>query len=172
MKKKLSKSGFTVVELIVSFSITLTIAIFLFQIIVSLKNLYINSVLKTDLVNIQSLVSKEMNKKFEKTISSINDCGKSCVEFIYEDNTKDKLIVNNDSIEFGSYKTKLPEDSYFKNPSINIANAATFSENMNNSILIINIPIYNDKLKNDIKIKVLYQYDSNKYNLNSIDFKT
>ena len=56
--KKFTNNGFTVVELIVSFSLTLVITVFLFQIVINLKNLYTNSVIKTELVNIQSLVSR------------------------------------------------------------------------------------------------------------------
>ena len=57
------KKGFTVVELIVSFSLVMVIVIFLFQIIISLKNLSTNSGVKTELLNKQSLISNEINKK-------------------------------------------------------------------------------------------------------------
>ena len=168
MKKILNKSGFTVVELIVSFSLALVIAVFLFQIIINLKNLYTNSVIKTELVNIQSLVSRNMNKNFNKVITVINDCGNKCAEFVYKDGTSDKLEIGADSLMFGNYKTKLPEQSYIKNPTINIASSGTF-EYKNDSLLIIEVPIYNEVLNQDFKIKVAYQYNSNNYNLSSVD---
>ena len=168
---KLSKLGFTVVELIVSFTLAMVISVFLFQIVVSLKNLYTKSITKTELINIQSLVTKQMNENFKKGIVSLSDCGDNCVEFLYSDNTSDKLVVSNNSLEFGNYKTNLPGDSYIRNQNINIASFATFSENTNNSILIVNIPIYNDNLGDDsFEIKVLYPFNSNTNNLTAIDF--
>lgn len=167
------KKGFTVVELIVSFSLVMVIVIFLFQIVISMKNLYTNSDLKTELLNIQSLVSNEINKKITKNeILSLNKCGSYCVEFVYQDNTSDMLILDydNHTIQFGSYKTILPDDSYIKDAKINRVNAATFKESANNAILIIDIPIYNDNLKNkNFGIKVIYQYNDNINNFEIID---
>lgn len=168
MKKELNKKGFTVVELIVSFSLALVIAVFLFQIIINLKNLYTNSVTKTELVNIQSLISRDMNKNFKKTITNINDCGNKCAEFIYQDGTSDKLEIGDNSVMFGNYKTKLPEQSYIKNPSINIASSGTF-EDKNNSLLIVEVPLFSETLNQEFNIKIIYQFNSNKYNLNSVD---
>ena len=68
MNGNIKRNGFTVVELIVSFSLTLVIAVFLFQIIINLKNLYTNSVIKTELVNMQSLISREINSKFNNIL--------------------------------------------------------------------------------------------------------
>lgn len=164
----MKKNGFTVVELIVSFSLAIIIAIFLFQIVTNLKKLYINSILKTELVNIQSLISRDMNKNFKKTITNIDDCGNKCAEFIYQDGTSDKLEIGDNSVMFGNYKTTLPEQSYIKNPSINIASAGTF-EGKNNSLLIIEVPIFSETLNQEFNIKIIYQFNSNKYNLNSVD---
>lgn len=166
------KKGFTVVELIVSFSLTMLITTFLFQLVIGLKNLYENSGLKTELLNKQSLISKEINEKVnEKGIYSIAKCGSYCLNFIYNDNSNDKLILTNDSIEFGSYKTTLPENSYFKNVSLNIAPAATFDKTANDSILILDLPIYNDKLKDqNFGIKMIYQFKEDNSNIYSVEF--
>ena len=91
------KKGFTVVELIVSFSLVMVIAIFLFQIVIGLKNLYTNSGLKTELLNKQSLISNEINKKLTtKGISTLSKCGSYCVEFLYSDGTSDKMTIDYD----------------------------------------------------------------------------
>ena len=71
----MNKKGFTVVELIVSFTLAMTISVFLFQIVINLKNLYTNSTIKTELINIQSLVSRQMNENFKKGIISVDECG-------------------------------------------------------------------------------------------------
>ncbi len=167
------KKGFTVVELIVSFSLVTVIVIFLFQIVIGLNNLSTNSDLKTELLNVQSLVSNEINKKINNNkITNLTKCGPYCVEFTYLDNTKDQLIIdyNNNTVQFENYKTKLPENSYIKNAQISKANAATFQTYINNAILIIDIPIYNDNFENqNFGVKVLYQYNDNEYDFTIVD---
>ena len=94
------------------------------------------------------------------------------MEFTYLDNTKDQLIIdyNNNTVQFGNYKTKLPENSYIKNAQISKANAATFQTYINNAILIIDIPIYNDNFENqNFGVKVLYQYNDNEYDFTIVD---
>ena len=163
------KKAFTTVELIVSFSLTMVIVVFLFQLVVSLKNIYIANLLKTELLNMQAIISDKINTSFsKKTIKNITKCGSYCLNFIYSDNSKEMLKIdyNENSIEFGSYKDVLPDNSYISNPSIDLAYSGTFSKKSNNALLIINIPIYNDFLKNqNYGINVIYQYNSENYNL-------
>ena len=163
------KKGFTVVELIVSFSLTMVIVVFLFQIVISLKNMYTANSLKTELLNKQAIISDKINNSFnKKTITNVTKCGSYCLNFIYSDNSSEMLKINynENSFQFGSYKTLLPDNSYMSNPSIDIVYSGTFLEDSNNSILVINIPIYSDFLKNqNYGINVMYQYNSNDYDL-------
>ncbi len=168
------KKGFTVIELIVSFSLVLVIVMFLFQIVIHLKNLYTISNLKTELLNKQSIISNQINKKFSnKTIVSLSKCGSYCVDFLYEDGSNSTLTIDydNNTIEFENYKTNLPDGSYIKNAKVSIVKAAIFKDNNNNSLLIIEIPIYNDKIKNqDYIIKTIYQFNDKIYNLSAVSF--
>lgn len=165
------KKGFTIVELIVSFSLAMIIVIFLLKIVINLKNLYNNSVLKTEIVNIQSIISNEINKSFEKTIVDINNCGEGCISFTYLDGSSDNLVVNTDTIEFGNYKTTIPNEYYIKNQSINISYSGVFDKYKNNSILIISIPIYNQRVEDEsYEIRVVYQFNSNNYDLKQVSF--
>lgn len=165
------KKGFTIVELIVSFSLAMIIVIFLLKIVINLKNLYTNSVLKTEIVNIQSIISNEINKSFEKTIVDINNCGEGCINFTYLDGSSDNLVVNTDTIEFGNYKTIIPDEYYIKNQSINISYSGVFDKYKNNSILIISIPIYNQRVEDEsYEIRVVYQFNSNNYDLKQVSF--
>lgn len=157
-----NKKGMTVVELIVSFSLVLVIAVFLFQLVLNLKKLYDNSIVKTELLNKQSIISNEINKKFRsKTISSTTSCGTNCYQFNYTDNSNDKLVVDydNNTIEFGTYKTELPKDSYLKNVTVDVVKTATLQSYVDGSILIVDIPIYNDNFKDqNFGIRVLSQF--------------
>lgn len=158
-----NKKGFTVVELIVSFALTMAVAVFLFQLVVILKNLYNNSGVKTELLNKQALISNKMNTTFdEKGLSLVTKCGSYCINFIYEDGTSDKLSIDyeENKIEFGSYATVLPSKSYFGEALIDIIYSSTFGANSNNAILDIQIPIYNDAFKEqNFGVNVVYQFN-------------
>ncbi len=172
---KLTTLGFTVVELIVSFSLTLVIAVFLFQIIINLKNLYTNSVIKTELVNMQSLISREINSKFNNNkIVNITKCDSYCLNFIYENGDNDKLALDfvNKTIQFGSYIAKLPENSSFGSVNIDSSYSATFSKFSNDAMILINIPIYNENFNNEnFGVNIVYQYNTSENNIDIPEFK-
>lgn len=171
-----NKKGATVVELIVSFALVMVISIFLFQLVISVKELYDNSVIKTELLNKQSLISNQLNLALnKKEISSISKCGLYCLYFNYSDGKTDRLSIDltNNTLEFGTYKTDLPSDSYFANPNIAISYAATFNSYADNAMVIIDIPIYNDKIKDqNFGVNIIYQYNSNITDLTIPDYTT
>ena len=172
----INKKGATVVELIVSFALVMVISVFLFQLVISLKELYDNSIIKTELLNKQSLISNQLNKTLnDKEITNISKCGLYCLNFTYSDGMTDRLAIdlNNKTLEFGDYKTTLPEDSYFASPNIAISYAATFNNYINNAMIVIDIPIYNDKIKDEnFGINVIYQYNSKINDLEIPDYTT
>ena len=169
----MNKKGFTVIELIVSISLTLVISVFLVQIVLALDNLYNNSGIKTELLTKQSLISSQINSKLnEKTISSLTSCGSYCLKFNYTDSTNDILKINysNNTLEFGSFYTKLPEESYFKDVSIDVVYGATIQNDVNNAMLNISIPILNNDIEGDFGVNVVYQFNSDITNIEYVDF--
>jgi len=169
----MNKKGFTVIELIVSISLTLVISVFLVQIVLALDNLYNNSGIKTELLTKQSLISSQINSKLnEKTISSLTSCGSYCLKFNYTDSTNDILKINysNNTLEFGSFYTKLPEDSYFKDVSIDVVYGATIQNNVNNAMLNISIPILNNDIEGEFGVNIVYQFNSDITNIEYVDF--
>ena len=78
--------GFTVVEMGVSFCLIFTVCILLFQVVLSLKELYIKSDFETTLLNKQGIILNKMYKDFKnKGVSSATSCGDSCVSFVFSD---------------------------------------------------------------------------------------
>ena len=59
------KKGFTVVELIASFTLAIIIAVLMFQVVLVLKGIFTNSGLKTQLLNKQALISDNIYKKIK-----------------------------------------------------------------------------------------------------------
>lgn len=157
------KKGFTVVELITSFALATMFAVVLFQIVLVLKDLYVNSGSKTALLNKQNIITHEINKVLQdKEIKNVESCGTYCVKFTYTDSTYDELLVdrNASTIQFGEYKTNIDSDSQFGSASIETKKIDVVQTHVNDSIAIINIPIYSNKTNENYGIKIVYQYKS------------
>lgn len=160
----MNKKGFTVVELVVSFALTMVVVIMLLQVVSIVKNLYVNDGIKTELLNKQAAMSKRINEDLNTNIiKTAFRCGTGCINFVYENNTSSKLIIDKDKslFTFGNYTTKLVSGSSFGN--INVTNE-TFNNidyGKNDSIITINVPIKHKLLgDDDYGINVIYQYDS------------
>lgn len=152
----IKKNGFTVVELIVSFTLVITICVFLFQLVLLLRNIYNNNDLKTELLNQQAnfsdLIYKSLNNK---DISEISKCGDTCIKFIYKDNTSEELNVDKDKklIKYNNYSTYLPDNSNFGVISFDIISSNE------RKILKINVSIKNDKFDDkDFGLNIIYQF--------------
>lgn len=113
MKK--NNKGFTVVEMGVSFCLIFTICILLFQVILSLKELYISSDIETTLLNKQGILLNKIYKDFEKKgLAKVpTSCGLNCLEFSYADNSTAQLIIDtyNKTITYNDYTWKLDNAS-------------------------------------------------------------
>ena len=80
----MNKKGFTIIELGMSFCIVSAIAIVLFQLVVSIKDLYLAGNVKTTLLNKQGIMTKRINDDLVAyDLKKINSCGISCLEFSY-----------------------------------------------------------------------------------------
>lgn len=165
-----NNKGVTLVELVVSMTILIVIVTFLFQMIISLKEIYNSSGIKTELLNKQAIISKMINEDFtEKGIEMALSCSgeNDCLSLYFKDGTNKilKLEKKTDTspayITYGDYKTSLNEGSDFGNYKINTTTMYTNSGLTNDSILMLDIPIKNNQLKNEqFGINVVYQYNS------------
>ena len=90
----MNKKGFTVIELIVSFSLVMIVVVILLQVVVLVKNLYVNAAIKTELLNKQAIMNRKVSEQFtNKDIKAAVRCGKGCLTFIYEDDSSSNLII-------------------------------------------------------------------------------
>lgn len=162
MKK--NNRGFTILELIVSFTLGMIIMFFLFEIILTLKELYVSSGTKTELLMKQAIISRNMNDEFEnKQVKMVLKCGANCLTFIFEDNSSSTLKIDttNGTFQYGNYKIKLTTGTSFGNVEVKNNSIEGVAENKKNAYLAIHIPVYNKLLKNvDYGATVVYQYDN------------
>ncbi len=165
-----NNKGFTVVELTVSFCLIATIAILLFQIILSLKEIYTNGDIKTGLLTKQALMTKKIKQDLNnKNLTAINNCddNSECFRFVFNNTEQKDLVVDTENkvITYDGYSLNLNESSKFG--QMTEENYVGTSKSGNNSIIHINIPITNELVDGDFGINIVHQYNSNSVVINN-----
>lgn len=171
-KKKINNSGFTVVELVVSFSITLIVILLLFQIVLNLKDIYTKDGVKTELLIKQGLMVKSLADSFEKQeVKNIAKCSEEhCLRFTFADNkTKDlKYDPNNNIFQYGDYKTKLVNGSSFGSMKVSNSTHTSTDNESKDSVLTISLPVTNTLVEGEYGIKISLLYNSFKTSVGDI----
>lgn len=122
MKKN---KGFSIVELIVSFTLTMIIVVILFEIIISLKNIYENSVTKSELISKQNILTNYIYSDInDSELEKVSACGDKCIQFVYKTGDTKNLSWEYEydselqkqsfqKIEYGDYAVYLIDNSKF-----------------------------------------------------------
>lgn len=140
--------GFSTIELVVSFSICMVVVVILFQIVISLKELYEKSGIKTELLNKQNLIVNQIYTDInEKGLGNVTTCGDYCATFTYKDGSVKSLNYTSNKISYGNYTTSINQGSMVGNVTL---------EN-NNSVWYVYLPL-NHKLfsDEDFGIKIVH----------------
>lgn len=160
--------GFSVVELIVSFTLTMVIVVVLFEIIIALKNIYENSVTKSAMISRQNnLIDYIYSDINDYGLSTVGTCGNNCIQFMYDngkitnlsweyeyDESSDRQSFQ--KIKYGDYIVELIANSKFDlslSASLGdtIFKGAKVCYNSKSDVgyLDIKLPVYNSKFEND-----------------------
>ncbi|MEG0026239.1 MAG: prepilin-type N-terminal cleavage/methylation domain-containing protein [Bacilli bacterium] len=173
----MNNKGFTMIELIVSFTLTSIIIIFLTQIIINLKEVQEYSGIKTDLLikqsNISNKINKELTQKKIVNIEECNDIPDYCLNFIFDDGNNSKLIVDkaNKIIAYDGDKIKLIENSFFGDISVSINPVIGVASDKFDSILTLQIDINHQYFKNQsFGLYLIYQYDYQQMPIDTLNF--
>ncbi len=164
----MNKKGFTLVELITTFSLVSVIVILLMNLLVLIKNIYSESNVKTNLLINQGNLNKVLNEAFKKdNLISYKSCNESdfCYDFNFSDGSIKRLNVTKDKITFDNYVYKLSEDSSIINPTVEKEYTLSNDLNSYDSMLVIKIPIKNKFYSGNFGANIIYQYNSNKISL-------
>lgn len=149
--------GFTVVEMGVSFCLIFTVCILLFQVVLSLKELYIKSDIETTLLNKQGIILNKMYNDFRnKGVSSAKPCGASCISFELSDGNTKQLSTNksNKTITYDGYVWKLDDTS-----SVGDLSFAAGTKTGYGTYFKITIPVTNKLIDSkDFGLDVVYGY--------------
>ena len=160
---KLNRKGYMLVEIIVAFALTITIAYYLLHLTFKFKNTEEDIYMQTIYMKVKIAVTKNiMNDLERETIIYVEKSKDNEIIFTLKDNIKRKLIINNHTIEYG----KIAGDSFVKDDITYYkkqleeslqTGGLHFNKNNNNNIVTILIDmksIYDD---NDYSIKILAQ---------------
>ena len=163
---KLNKKGYMLVEIIVAFTLTFSIAMYLLNLSLKFKDTNEDIYYSAKYLKDKNLITRNIMNDLEKNIINVSGMNKTNKELTFEvkeddGNTKTrKLIINNNTIEYGYYNNSTTEfvkedNSYYKKEleqSLIIGNIENCS--LANNYFCIKIPItsmYDDK-SYDIKL--------------------
>lgn len=156
-----NQKGFTVVEMIVSFALTMVIVVFLLNIIILIKDAYISNGIKTVLMNQQAVITKQIYDDVgQKKVRIITSCGTNCYDLYFADgtNTEMSLDPTNHLFTLGSYATNINDTATIGDLTINIESVASSSGF--DSIVTFHFPITHKLVSGDFGVTLIYQYDS------------
>ena len=168
-----NNKGFSILELIVSFSLTMVIMVVLFEIIVYMKELYEKSVTQTELLNRQNLITDYIYTDLaSNNLVAIDGCGDNCINFIYSDERTKQLTWD---LSFGSLRydeytlTLIGSSSFNKDEEYQLTygenNKLTgvkicYNSDSTNAYVSIKLPINNSLFPNiDFGLNIFYTYN-------------
>ena len=168
----MNKKGFTLVEVLVSLALVSTIAIFLFQIIFIIRDIYAEKNIKSEIYiessNISNVINKDIYNKDKDGIyiKNINKVSNDELYITYSDGTKNNIVIDrsNNTITYGNYTVSILDVAKIGNIELYYNYETT--ETNKNGICYIKIPITHDDYKNDFGIVITYRYDSSKTKIN------
>ncbi len=171
-----NNKGFSIVELIVSFSLTMVIVVILFEIVLTMKDLYMNSVTKTELLNRQNLFTDYIYSDiYDHGLNSVYVCGNNCISLAFNNGETKNLewsFYSNEnvsqalqSLSYGEYKINLIANASF-DTSLTVSNDNYTLEGVKicsepiSQYINIHLPIKHKMFKDqDFGINLLYVYD-------------
>lgn len=174
--------GFSIIELIVSFSLTMIIVIILFEIIISLKNVYENSVTKSALISNQNIFTNYIYSDLnDYGLANISVCGDNCIQFVYKNGDSKNLSWGYEydetsqrqsfqKIQYGDYVVDLITNSKFdlnlgatqsdyEFKGVKVCSYTKSYDSNDVYFFDIKLPIYNTKFEGqDFGLNILYTF--------------
>ena len=145
-----NNKGFTVVELIASFALTMVITVFLFEVLIEVKDIFADTSTKTAIQQKASIISKNIGNILPSTGSVVSCSGASCNingKTLKIDQSGKKVIIN-------SQNFNMPDTVSIKSYALN--NSCSSS----NCYLYVKMVLDSGNLKKEYTYDVTYYYSS------------
>lgn len=146
----MNNKGFTVVELIASFALTMVIVVFLFEVLIEIKDVFIETSLKTALQEKMGIISKNINAYFDEISYAVSCSDNTCT---LGDNIK-VIVVDNNKVTVGNQKFNLPDGV-----SISSYELKNEGEGGERCFLKVKLNLESDNLSKQYQYNTVYFYD-------------
>lgn len=154
----MKNKGFTLIEVIVSFVLVAIISVFLFQVVISLKTIFLAGDIKTTMLNKQGIITQKIyNDIDENNLISVDSCQneENCALFTYSSQTKKlKIDKQNRIIAYDDYTIKLDQGSIIGNVTI-----SKISTNGGN-LFILKAPVQHKLFDGDFGIDIVIKTEN------------
>ena len=153
----MNKKGFTIVELLASFTLTMIIMVFLFEVVLELKEIYLSTNYKTISLDRNALVSTELNEYFSKYCNGYRICRT-------KEGNKDYIRIINENgyentIGIESKKVIFPKEVEITNFTVE---NGQFTNNINylgdNRYIRVKYKLHSVYFKKDLVYNYVYTY--------------
>lgn len=144
----MNSKGFTVVELIASFALTMVITVFLFEVLIEVKDIFADTSTKTAIQQQMGIVSKNISNLLSDYNWSVSCSGAKCTmggKELRIDQSGKKVVINGQNFN-------MPDTVSIKSYSLN--NTC----NSSNCYLYVNMVLNSGNLKNEYNYDVTYYY--------------
>ncbi|CCY46890.1 unknown [Firmicutes bacterium CAG:822] len=145
----MNNKGFTVVELIASFALTMVITVFLFEVLIEVKDIFADTSTKTAIQQKASIISKNIENILPSMGSTVSCAGSSC-------NINGKTLnieQNNNRVVINGQNFDMPDTVSIKNYSLNNLCDET------NCYLYFQMTLDSGNLKDEYTYDITYYYD-------------
>lgn len=157
----MNKKGFTVVELLASFTLSMIIIVFLFQIIIELKDIFTTSAVKTDTLSKIDIVTDKIYDLIDQNNVTVVTCteGTFCLTISGSDSTNNVVFDNSShTVKVGATKTVFSSDITFKNLSFSTIDSGAVTVYSKKYISNITGQACSPSLNDPININMVLHY--------------
>ena len=149
----MNNKGFTVIEVIVSFALVALISTFLFQVVLSLKTVFLMGDIKTTLLIKQgNMVEKIYNDLDNHKLTTVTECDNNevmCKKLVFDDKDRIlKLDTTNKLLIYDDYTIKL-DDGITYDSMYHVISSGS-------NILHISLPLHHKLMQGDFGIDIVY----------------
>ena len=144
----MNNKGFTVVELITSFALTMVICVFLFEVLIDVKDVYLETAVKTNLQQKLAIASKNIKNAVAPRGTTV-----TCASNICTVNGTTEVKIEGNAVFVRGQKFQMPE-------GVTIDNSSALTQNCyeKNCYIKLNLKLKSSKLKEDYDYKTVFFY--------------
>lgn len=166
----MNKRGFTLIELLTSISLAAIVCVLIFEVIFSLKDMYVADSVKTEILIKKNNISEKINKTFiDKKINQVRNCSidnQNCLKFIMDDGSQYELFLDkgNRVVKFGDFTTKFSSSvTFYDDLDACYYFNLTDSNPAYDTFIKIRLPLEDTTLEEKFDINIIYQYYGDNY---------